>query len=115
MLSDCLSVCSNAVPFALEHAHLTQPMYLLPISKNMYPLHIWAIDIVTFKCGSETVVLVAAVCTFLKWVEAHMLPNKTSREVTRWFYREIVCRYGTPCIFHTDNGTEFLGAFRSYL
>ena len=115
MLSDCLSMCSNAVTFVLDHVHFAQPMYLLPTHKNVYLLHMWIIDIVTFKYGSENIVLVVAVCVFSKWFEAHILPNKTSKEVTRWIHWEIVCRYGTPHIVRTGNGTEFLGTFRLYL
>ncbi len=42
-----------------------------------------------------------------KWTEAGALPNKTADNVKRWFWENIVCRYGTPQEIETDNGDEF--------
>ena len=59
--------------------------------------------------------MVVAVDVFTKWVEAHPLSNKHSITVTRWFHREVVCRYGLPFMVRTDNGREFAGEFSKYL
>jgi hypothetical protein len=32
--------------------------------------------------------------------------------VWRWFYMNVVCRYGVPYVVRTDSGTEYKGAFQ---
>ena len=44
-----------------------------------------------------------------------MLPNRSSAEITRWFHRDVVCRYGTPVCVRSDHGKEFMGNFADYL
>ena len=50
-----------------------------------------------------------------KWTEAGALPHKTADNVKRWFWRNKVCRYGTPQEIVTDNGGEFKGEFGALL
>ena len=118
MVSDCVELCSAALPFAIEHAKFVSPTYLLPTRKDLWPLHTMAIDLITglkYPDGSMSSVLAVAICVFCKWVEAQFLANRSSRAVTRWFHEEIVCRFGTPCVVRTDHGMEFQGEFHTYL
>lgn len=45
-----------------------------------------------------------------KYSAAIALPNQQATEVARAFVEEIVCRYGTPEVLLTDQGTNFLSA-----
>lgn len=44
-----------------------------------------------------------------RFVEAFPVRNATSAVVAKLFLEEIVCRYGTPEVTHTDNGVQFRG------
>ena len=110
MVSDCVELCSAALPFALEHAKFTSPTYLIPTRKDLWPLHTMAVDLITglkYPDGTLSSILAVAICVFSKWLEAEFLANRSSREVTRWFHESIVCRFGTPCVVRTDHGLEF--------
>jgi transposase InsO family protein len=43
--------------------------------------------------------------------EARALKSASADEVARFFYEEIICRYGIPESITTDNGSEFKAAF----
>ena len=47
---------------------------------------------------------------FSKYVELGALKSKSSEEICKWFDANILCRYGSPFVLRTDQGTEFLGA-----
>ena len=120
MVSDCVQWCSATIPYALEHAQFKNPLYLFPTRKDICPLHAWCIDLVTglkYPDGSVGVgsVLAVAIDAFSKWVEACMVPSKSSADIVTWFYRDIVCHFGTPVCVRSDHGTEFQGAFIDYL
>ena len=67
------------------------------------PLLIWAIDLVThLKDSGQWEILVVAVCTFSKWVEAAPLPDNHSATIACWFHSEIVCHYVAPAMVHCD-------------
>ena len=42
-------------------------------------------------------------------MELHPIPNKASKNIAEWFYKDIICRHGAPAYVCTDRGTEFLG------
>ena len=110
MVSDCIELCSTALPFALEHAKFTSPMYLLPTGKDLWPLYTMAMDLITgLKYPDKTLssILAVAICIFYKWLEAEFLANRSSRMVTRWFHESIVCHFGTPYVVLTNHGLEF--------
>ena len=48
-------------------------------------------------------------------MEADILVDQQSSTVARWVHTELFHRYGTPHIVCTDSGSEFWGAFESYL
>lgn len=49
------------------------------------------------------------------WVEAAALPTTSSALVARFFFEQVVCRFGLVGHVSSDNGTEFLGAFKELL
>jgi transposase InsO family protein len=48
-----------------------------------------------------------AVDYFTKWVEAKPLANITATTVQKFFWQNIVCRFGVPRELTVDNGKQF--------
>jgi transposase InsO family protein len=44
---------------------------------------------------------------FSKWIEAKPLATITSATVQKFFWQNIVCRFGVPKTITVDNGTQF--------
>jgi hypothetical protein len=44
---------------------------------------------------------------FTKWVEVEPLVNITAKSIERFLWKNVVCRYGVPHAFVTDNGKQF--------
>lgn len=55
--------------------------------------------------------VVLAICTMSKWVEARQIHSNNSSETRDFLFDEIICRYGSPLVIYTDRGSEFLGEF----
>jgi transposase InsO family protein len=51
--------------------------------------------------------VVVVVEYFSKWVEAKTLATITSAMVQKFFWQNIVCRFGLPKTIAVDNGTQF--------
>ncbi len=51
--------------------------------------------------------VVVAVEYFSKWIEAKPLATITSVTVQKFFWQNIVCRFGVPKAVTVDNGTQF--------
>jgi transposase InsO family protein len=51
--------------------------------------------------------LVVVVEYFSKWIEAKPLATITSAIVQKFFWQNIVCRFGVPKAITVDNGTQF--------
>lgn len=49
--------------------------------------------------------------THTKWVEATPIPSKHTFVTARWFYKEIIARWGKPVFIRRDNGREWLAEF----
>jgi hypothetical protein len=49
--------------------------------------------------------VVVAVEYFSKWIEAKPLATITSATVQKFFWQNIVCRFGVPKAITVDNGT----------
>ncbi|KAK9074310.1 hypothetical protein SSX86_006908 [Deinandra increscens subsp. villosa] len=81
---------------------------LVPVSSS-WPFQKWGIDIVgPFPMAQGRVrFVVVAVDYFTKWVEAKPLATITSRQILRFVWENIVCRFGIPQIIISDNGTQF--------
>jgi transposase InsO family protein len=44
---------------------------------------------------------------FIKWVEVEALVNITMKNVKRFLWKNVVCRYGIPYAFVIDNEKQF--------
>jgi hypothetical protein len=51
--------------------------------------------------------VVVAVDYFSKWIEAKPLATITSVTIQKFFWQNIVCRFGVPKAITVDNGTQF--------
>ncbi|KAL0377453.1 UNVERIFIED_CONTAM: hypothetical protein Sradi_3050800 [Sesamum radiatum] len=53
--------------------------------------------------------LIVAVDYFTKWVEAEALAKISEKEVIKFLWKNIICRFGIPRALISDNGTQFSG------
>jgi transposase InsO family protein len=44
---------------------------------------------------------------FTRWIEAKPLASITSNAVKKFFWQNIICRFGVPRILTVDNGKQF--------
>jgi hypothetical protein len=75
----------------------------------VWPFARWGIDIVgplPTAPGNYTHAVVA-VEYFSKWVEAKPLLSITSATIQKFFWQNIVCRFGVPHEVTVDNGKQF--------
>lgn len=73
------------------------------------PNELWEIDLigrVMDKYGNNFYILVG-IDHYTKWVETHLLKNKTGEEVAKVIEEKILKRHGIPERILTDNGCEF--------
>ena len=52
--------------------------------------------------------VIVAVDYFTKWIEAKPLVKTTGKDVKKFVWENIICRFGLPGIIVTDNGTNFV-------
>nr|KYP35973.1 Pol polyprotein [Cajanus cajan] len=52
--------------------------------------------------------LLVAIDYFTKWIEACPLAKITTKNVQRFTWKNIICRFGIPHTFVTDNGRQFI-------
>jgi hypothetical protein len=50
---------------------------------------------------------VVAVDYFTKWIEARPLATITSATIRKFFWQQIICRFGVPKELTVDNGKQF--------
>jgi hypothetical protein len=84
------------------------PKNLCSIS-SLWPFAEWGVDLVrpmpTEKGNKKF--LIVAVDYFTKWVEAEALATITTENVANFLWRSVVCRFGIPHAFVTDNAKQF--------
>jgi len=73
------------------------------------PFDRWGIDIkgplpIT---EAENRYVIAAMDYFTKWPVARAIPNIQAVTVVQFIYEDIICQFGCPKIFQTDNGRSF--------
>ena len=81
---------------------------MTPIS-SPWPFAQWRIDImVPFPLGKKQLrFLIVAIDYFIKWVEVEPVATITEAKVTSFVWKNIICRFGVPCIIISDNGKQF--------
>ena len=59
--------------------------------------------------------IVVAINYLTKWIEAKALAKITTKQITQFFWGNVICRFGIPRILVTDNGRQFDNVkFREY-
>nr|GEZ85235.1 reverse transcriptase domain-containing protein [Tanacetum cinerariifolium] len=81
---------------------------LTPITAP-WPFYKWGIDIAgRFPEGPGKVkFLIVAMDYFTKWIEAKAVATITGRQVKKFVWDNIVCRFGIPGEIISDNGKQF--------
>ena len=54
------------------------------------------------EAGNKYILIIADY--FTKWVEVFPLPNREAKTVADKLVNEVICRFGTPLIIHSDQG-----------
>ena len=87
----------------------TQPASYTQMIEPTWPLQRWGMDLVgpLPTAQGNLRYAVVAVEYFTKWIEAKALSSITSSSVQRFFWQNIVCRFGVPRSMTVDNGTQF--------
>jgi hypothetical protein len=101
-----VSTCKACQKFSCKSKAPAQPVQLIAPS---WPLQQWDIDIVgklTPSQGNYTFVVVA-VEYLTKWVEMKPLTNVSSASTRKFFWQNIICRYGVPQHITVDNAKYF--------
>jgi transposase InsO family protein len=105
----------KACQFAAKHQR--RPGALSQLITPTWPLQCWGMHIVgqlptaqgNFKFA------VVAVEYFTKWIEARPVTTITSATIRKFFWQQIMCRFGIPKELTIDNGNQFdCQYFREY-
>jgi ribonuclease HI len=86
-----------------------QPSSLTQLIQPTWPLQRWGLDLLgpLPPAQGNLKYVVVAVEYFSKWIEAKPLATITSVTVQKFFWQNIVCRFGVPKTITVDNGTQF--------
>jgi hypothetical protein len=104
--ADLVQKCENCQKCARDHK---QPSSLTQLIQPTWPLQRWSLDLFgpLPPAQGNLKYVVVAVEYFSKWIEAKPLATITSATVQKFFWQNIVCRFGVPKAITVDNGTQF--------
>jgi hypothetical protein len=86
-----------------------RPSQFTKLIAHTWPLQRWGLDIVgplPTAQGNLKFTFVA-VEYFTKWIEARAVSTITSKTAQKFFWQNIVCRFGVPSELTVDNGKQF--------
>jgi hypothetical protein len=90
---------------------------LTQLIQPTWPLQRWGLDLLgpLPPAQGNLKYVVVAVQYFSKWIEAKPLATITSVMVQKFFWQNIVCRFGVPKAITVDNDTQFdAKAFKNF-
>ncbi|KAL6312809.1 hypothetical protein AAG906_022537 [Vitis piasezkii] len=93
------------------------PSAALKSVSGPWPFAQWGMDIVgpLPAAPAQKKFLLVATDYFSKWVEAEAYANIKDKDVTKFVWKNIVCRFGIPQTIIADNGPQFDSiAFRNF-
>jgi hypothetical protein len=98
--------CENCQKCARDQK---QPSSLTQLIQPTWPLQRWGLDLLgpLPPAQGKLKYVVVVVEYFSKWIEAKPLATITSVTVQKFFWQNIVCRFGVPKAITVDNGTQF--------
>jgi hypothetical protein len=105
--ADLVQKCENCQRCAKDQK---QPSSLTQLIQPTWSLQRWGLDLLgplPPALGNLKYVVVA-VEYFSKWIEAKPLATITSATVQKFFWQNIVCRFGVPKAITVDNGTQLM-------
>jgi hypothetical protein len=104
--TDLVQKCKNCQKCARDQK---QPSSLTQLIQPTWPLQRWGLDSLgpLQPAQGNLRYVVVAVEYFSKWVEAKPLVTITSVIVQKFFWQNIVCRFGVPKAITVDNRTQF--------
>jgi hypothetical protein len=98
--------CEACQKIANQQNLPSMPIHLIPPS---WPLQRWRMDLVGPLPTAQVNCRFAAVAVdyFTKWVEAKPLANIKAPTIQKFFWQNIICRFGVPRELTVDNGKQF--------
>jgi hypothetical protein len=104
--ADLVQKCENCQRCA---RYQKQPSSLIQLIEPTWPLQRWGLDLLgpLPPAQGNLKYVVVAVEYFSKWIEAKPLATITSAVVPKFFWQNIVCRFGVPKAITVDNGAQF--------
>ena len=86
-----------------------QPSSLMQLIQPTRPLQRWGLDSLgpLPPAQGNLRYVVVAVEYLLKWIEAKPLATITSATIQKFFWQNIICRFGVPKVIAVDNGAQF--------
>ncbi|GJU44484.1 reverse transcriptase domain-containing protein [Tanacetum coccineum] len=75
-----------------------------------WPFYQWGMDILgpLPQASGKLKFVIVAIDYFTKWIEANPLARITGKDVKKFVWDNIVCRFGLPRVIVTNNGTQFV-------
>jgi hypothetical protein len=104
--TDLVQKCENFQKCARDQK---QPSSLTQLIQPTWPLQRWGLDLLGPLPPTQGNLryVVVAVEYFSKWIEVKPLATITSVTIQKFFWQNIVCRFGVPRAITVDNRTQF--------
>jgi hypothetical protein len=104
--ADLVQKCENCQRCARDQK---QPSSLTQLIQPTWPLQRWGMNLLgpLPPAQGNLKYVVVAVEYFSKWIEAKPLATITSATLHKFFWQNIVYRFGVPKAITVDNGTQF--------
>jgi IS30 family transposase len=104
--ADLVQKCQICQRYAKDQK---QSLSLTQLIQPTWPLQRWGLDLLgpLPPTQGNLKYVVVAVEYFSKWIEAKPLATITSSTVQKFFWQNIVCRFGVPNAITVDDGTQF--------
>ena len=109
MKSDAVDYVKKCDPFQRMSPILKSSVQDLVSISSSWPFSQWGIDIVgpLPTALAQKKLLLVATNYFSKWIEADAFSSIKDRDVTRFIWKNIVCRFGIPRSIVSDKGPQF--------
>ncbi|GJX45950.1 reverse transcriptase domain-containing protein [Tanacetum coccineum] len=109
MHSDARNVMQKCDSCQVHASVPRHPKTLMTSIMAPWPFYQWGMDILgpIPQASGKLKFVIVAIDYFTKWIEAKPLARITRKDVKKFVWDNIVCRFGLPRIIVTDNGTHF--------
>jgi hypothetical protein len=111
--------CSQDMDWYVKTCHLCQvrqkTLLRIPPKPTMVPSIFQKVHVDVMIMGTPSNgcrLLVAARCALTRWLEARALRSDNGEALGKFLLEEIICRWGCPQEFVTDNAPQFIAALK---